>query len=80
MQTLLKTGLAIAAVAALSACGGSDQEAPEPQNENVAAEMPQTPDMGGAADAAAQGQATGAPAAPATTETPPAQPAPEPTG
>lgn len=61
MTTLLKTGLAAAALTLLLAACNDPVAAPEPANEGVAAEMPQTPDMGAAAEAAA-GTPTTAPA------------------
>jgi len=57
---MLKTSLAAAAVSVLLAACSDPVAAPEPANEDVASEMPQTPDMAtgvmpaeGAADAAA---------------------------
>lgn len=89
MNKLITTGLAVAALTALSACGGSEDR-PEPEGETVAAEMPQTPDMGAASDAAAAANAAAAqvegqtPAAAEPQVLPPerpaTQPAPEPTG
>lgn len=88
MKTLITTGLAVAAFAALTACGSEDR--PEPEGETVAAEMPQTPDMGAASDAAAAANAAAAQVegqTPSTAEPqvlppeqPATQPAPEPTG
>jgi hypothetical protein len=61
MSTLLKTGLAVAALASLLAACNDPVAAPEPANEGVAAEMPQTPDMGAASEAAAGASTTTAP-------------------
>jgi hypothetical protein len=69
MSNTLKTGLAVAALAVtLGACNDPVAE-PEPANEGVAAEMPQTPDMGAASEAAAGTSAT-APATGAATDQP----------
>lgn len=58
MSTLLKSGLAaVALTALLTACNDPVAE-PEPANEGVAAQMPQTPDMGAAAEAAAGSAST----------------------
>lgn len=75
MSNTLKTGLAVAALAVtLAACNDPVAE-PEPANEGVAAEMPQTPDMGAASEAAtgtsATAPATGAAADQPQTTTPP---------
>ncbi len=53
MSTLLKSGLAAVALTALLAACNDPVAEPEPANEGVAAQMPQTPDMGAAAEAAA---------------------------
>jgi len=65
MSTLLKTGLAAVALSALLAACNDPVAAPEPANEGVAAEMPQTPDMGAAAEAASGSTPAAAGAAPA---------------
>ena len=62
-----KPALAAIALSALLAACNPEVSEPEPANETVAAEMPQTPDMGAAAEGAA-GASTPAAAPDATAQ------------
>jgi hypothetical protein len=72
MSNTLKIGLAVAALSALLAACNDPVSEPEPANETVAAEMPQTPDMGAASQAAAPTTAATPDASQPATTPPPA--------